>query len=211
MENNLFNDTAEKNDNKARFIEIFKTQITREGSDKLLQFLLSPHSDFFTAPASSRFHSSYEGGLLEHSLNVYDCLVSYMNSEKAKNLGFEYSDESLAIVALLHDLCKVNVYKKGFRNVKDEKGVWQKVDTYEYDDQLPYGHGEKSVYMISPYMMLKREEAFAIRYHMGYSSTEDQRNVSAAFEMFPLAFALHVADSEATYYVESDKYKKMKK
>ena len=211
MENTLFNDTAEKIDNKARFIEIFKTKITREGADKLLQFLLSPHSDFFTAPASSRFHSSYEGGLLEHSLNVYDCLVSYMNSEKAKNLGFEYSDESLAIVALLHDLCKVNVYKKGFRNVKDEKGVWQKVDTYEYDDQLPYGHGEKSVYMISPYMMLKREEAFAIRYHMGYSSTEDQRNVSAAFEMFPLAFALHVADSEATYYVESDKYKKVKK
>ena len=211
MENNLFDDVAEKNDNKARFIEIFKTKISREGSDKLLQFLLSPHSDFFTAPASSRFHSSYEGGLLEHSLNVYDCLVSYMNSEKAKNLGFEYSDESLAIVALLHDLCKVNVYKKGFRNVKDEKGVWQKVDTYEYDDQLPYGHGEKSVYMISPYMMLKREEAFAIRYHMGYSSTEDQRNVSAAFEMFPLAFALHVADSEATYYVESDKYKKIKK
>ena len=105
MENNLFNDTPEVKDNKARFIEIFKTKITREGSDKLLQFLLSPHSDFFTAPASSRFHSSYEGGLLDHSLNVYDCLVSYMNSEKAKKLGFEYSEESLAIVALLHDLC----------------------------------------------------------------------------------------------------------
>ena len=211
MENNLFNDQPAAKDNKARFIEIFKTKITREGSDKLLQFLLSPHSDFFTAPASSRFHSSYEGGLLAHSLNVYDCLVAYMNSDKAKQLGFEYSDESLAIVALLHDLCKVNVYKKGFRNVKDEKGVWQRVDTFVYDDQLPYGHGEKSVYMISPYMMLKREEAFAIRYHMGYSSTEDQRNVSAAFEMFPLAFALHVADSEATYYVESNKYKTVKK
>ena len=211
MDNNLFNDSPAVKDNKARFIEIFKTKITREGSDKLLQFLLSPHSDFFTAPASSRFHSSYEGGLLDHSLNVYDCLVAYMNSDKAKQLGFEYSDETLAIVALLHDLCKVNVYKKGFRNVKDEKGVWQRVDTFEYDDQLPYGHGEKSVYMISPYMMLKREEAFAIRYHMGYSSTEDQRNISAAFEMFPLAFALHVADSEATYYVESDKYKQVRK
>ena len=112
MENNLFNDNAGVKDNKARFIEIFKSKITREGSDKLLQFLLSPHSDFFTAPASSRFHSSYEGGLLDHSLNVYDCLVAYMNSEKAKQLGFEYSDETLAIVALLHDLCKVNVYKK---------------------------------------------------------------------------------------------------
>jgi hypothetical protein len=88
-----------------------------------------------------------------------------------------------------------------------EKDVWQRVETYEYDDQLPYGHGEKSVYIISGYMRLTREEAFAIRYHMGYSSTEDARNVAASFEMFPLSFALSVADSEATYYIESDKYK----
>ena len=169
--------------------------------------MLSPSSDFFTAPASARFHSSYEGGLLDHSLNVYDFLKMYLESERAKSLGFEYSEESIAIVSLLHDLCKVGVYKKGFRNVKDEKGVWQRVDTFEYDDGLPYGHGEKSVYIISGYMRLTREEAFAIRYHMGYSSTEDPRNVSASFEMFPLAFALSVADSEATYYIESDKYK----
>ena len=173
----------------------------------MLEYLLSPASDFFVAPASSRFHSSYEGGLLDHSLNVYDCLVSYLASDRAKQLGFNYSEESVAIVALLHDLCKVGIYKKGFRNVKDEKGVWQRVDTFEYDDQLPYGHGEKSVYIISGFMRLTREEAFAIRYHMGYSSTEDARNVSLAFEMFPLAFAVHVADSEATYYLESDKYK----
>ena len=196
--------------NKERFIEIYKKNITREGADKLLEYLLSPASDFFAAPASARFHSSYEGGLLDHSLNVYDCLVEYLNSHAAKDtFGFSYSDESIAIVSLLHDLCKVNIYKKGFRNVKDEKGQWQRVDTFEYDDQLPYGHGEKSVYIISGYMKLTREEAFAIRYHMGYSSErEDPRNVSAAFEMFPLAFAVHVADSEATYYLESDKYKK---
>ena len=193
--------------NRERFIEIFKNNIKREGADKLLDYLLSPASDFFTAPASSRFHSAYEGGLLDHSLNVYDCLVSYLSSDREKAFGFNYSDESIAIVALLHDLCKVGVYKKGFRNVKDDRGVWQRVDTFEYDDQLPYGHGEKSVYIISGYMRLTREEAFAIRYHMGYSSTEDARNVSAAFEMFPLAFALSVADSEATYYVECDKYK----
>ncbi len=192
---------------KERFIEIFKTKIKREGADKLLDYLMSSASDFFTAPASARFHSSYEGGLMEHSLNVYDCLCMYMNSERAKTLGFNYSEESIAIVSLLHDLCKVGVYKKGFRNVKDEKGAWQRVDTFEYDDQLPYGHGEKSVYIISGYMRLTREEAFAIRYHMGYSSTEDARNVSTAFEMFPLAFALSVADSEATYYLECDKYK----
>ncbi len=192
---------------KERFIEIYKEKIKRDGADKLLDYLLSPASDFFTAPASSRFHLSCEGGLCEHSLNVYDCLVSYLNSEMSKSLGFEYSEESIAIVALLHDLCKIGVYKKGFRNVKDEKGAWQRVDTFEFDDQMPYGHGEKSVYIISGYMRLTREEAFAIRYHMGYSSTEDARNVSSAFEMFPLAFAVNVADSQATYYVESDKYK----
>lgn len=193
---------------KVRFVDLFKSKIKRDGADKLLDYLIS--SDFFVAPASARFHSSYEGGLLEHSLNVYDRLVSYLNSEHFKSLGIPvYSEESVAIVALLHDLCKVGVYKKGYRNVKDEKGVWQRVDTYEFDDQLPYGHGEKSVYIISGFMRLAREEAFAIRFHMGYSSEfDDTRNVSASFEMFPLAFALSVADSEATYYIESDKFKK---
>ncbi len=192
--------------NQERFIEIYKKNITREGADALLEYLLSPQSDFFTAPASARYHSSYTGGLLDHSLNVYDCLVSYLESEHAKNLGMHYSDESVAIVALLHDLCKINVYKKGFRNVKDERGNWQRVDSFDYDDQMPYGHGEKSVYIINGYMRLTREEAFAIRYHMGYSSdAEDKRNVAAAFEMFPLAFALSTADSEATYYIEGKK------
>ena len=192
---------------KERFLEIYNTYIKREGADKLLEFLLS--SDFFTAPASSRFHSAFEGGLALHSLNVYDCLKSYLETDRAKNtFGFSYSEESIAIVSLLHDLCKIGVYKKGFRNVKDDKGVWQRVDTFEYDDRLPYGHGEKSVYIISGYMRLTREEAFAIRYHMGYSSTEDARNVSAAFEMFPLAFALSTADSEATYFLESETNKK---
>ena len=187
---------------KERFIEIYNKYIKREGAQKLLDYLLS--SDFFTAPASARFHSSYEGGLVDHSVNVYDCLTSYLNSPRTVDIiGTKYSDESIAIVSLLHDLCKIDVYKKGFRNVKDEKGTWQRVDTFEYDDRLPYGHGEKSVYIISGYMRLTREEAFAIRYHMGYSSTEDPRNVSAAFEMFPLAFALSTADSEATYFVET--------
>ena len=188
---------------KDRFIKIYTENIKREGADKLLEYLLSSASDFFTAPASARFHCSYEGGLCEHSLNVYDCLKSYLDTDRARGFGFSYSEESIAIVALLHDLCKVGIYKKGFRNVKDERGVWQRVDTFEYDDKLPYGHGEKSVYIISGYMKLTREEAFAIRYHMGYSSErEDPRNVSLAFEMFPLAFAVSVADSEATYFIE---------
>ena len=192
---------------KERFIEIYKNNIHREGADKLLEYLLS--SDFFTAPASARFHSSYEGGLVEHSLNVYDCLVAYLaNPYVREQLGMNYTDENIAIVALLHDLCKIDMYRKGFRNVKDDKGVWQKVDSYEIEDKLPYGHGEKSVYIISGFMRLGREEAFAIRYHMGYSGTEEPRNVSAAFEMFPLAFALSTADSEATYYLEGKPPKK---
>ncbi len=190
---------------KEKFIQTYNAHIKREGADKLLEYLLSASSDFFTAPASARYHSSYEGGLCEHSLHVFDCLVGYLESDHVKNdLKLSYTMESIAIVSLLHDLCKINVYKKGFRNVKDESGAWKRVDTFEYDDPMPYGHGEKSVYMISPFMKLTREEAFAIRYHMGYSSTEDPRNVSAAFEMFPLAFALSVADSEATYFIECD-------
>lgn len=191
--------------NKERFIEIYKQNIHREGSDRLLEFLLSRNSDFFEAPASTRFHGNYEGGLLEHSLNVYDCLKDYLARERVKETyQLSYNEESIAIVALLHDLCKINCYKKGTRNVK-ENGQWIQVPTYEYVDSLPYGHGEKSVYMISGYMKLKREEAFAIRYHMGFAGNEEARNVGAAFEMFPLAFALSTADMEATYFLENKK------
>ena len=191
---------------KEEFIRIYTENIKREGADKLLNYLTSDSCDFFTAPASTRFHSAYNGGLLDHSLNVYYCLKDYMERPRVKELyGLEVSDETIAIVSLLHDLCKINCYVPSTRNVKDAKGVWHSVPSYTFDDELPYGHGEKSVYIISGYMRLTREEAFAIRYHMGYSSTEDPRNVSAAFEMFPLAFALSTADSEATYFIEGKK------
>lgn len=188
---------------KEEFIEIYRENIQREGADKLLEYLMSPSGDFFTAPASTRYHGSYEGGLAEHSLNVYECLRDYLARERVQELyGIEASDETIAIVSLLHDLCKINFYKKSFRNVKDDNGVWNKVPCYEIDDRLPYGHGEKSVYIISGFMRLTREEAFAIRYHMGFSGTEDARNVGKAFEMFPLAFALSTADMEASYFLE---------
>jgi len=189
---------------RERFIDLYKTHIHREGADKLLEYLDSPASDFFTAPASTKFHNNVPGGLLRHSLNVYDCLVSYFESERRTILlGLEdVSDETLAVVALLHDLCKVNVYKESTRNQKDANGVWRQVPYYEFKDELPYGHGEKSVYIISGFMRLSREEAFAIRYHMGFSTEDDARNVGAAFEMFPLALALSIADTEATYYLE---------
>lgn len=185
------------------FIKIYTENIKRDGADKLLEYLMSTQSDFFIAPASTRFHGSYEGGLLEHSINVYHCLKDYLERARVKEMyNLEYSDESIAIVALLHDLCKVNCYVKGTRNVKDKSGVWQQVPTFEYSDDMPYGHGEKSVYIISGFMKLTREEAFAIRYHMGFSGTEPQSNVGSAFEKYPLAFALSTADMEATYFLE---------
>ena len=193
---------------KEEFIKIYTENIGREGSDKLLDYLLSSQSDFFTAPASTRFHGSYEGGLLEHSINVYYCLRDYLERQRVKDIyNLEYSDESIAIVSLLHDLCKVNCYVKGTRNVKDKAGVWQQVPTYEYSDDMPYGHGEKSVYIVSGFMRLSREEAFAIRYHMGFSDVtpQEMNNVSKAFEMFPLAFAVSVADMEASYFLEGSK------
>ena len=187
--------------NQERFLQIFNEKITREGADKLLEFLQK--SDFFTAPASTRYHGAHEGGLLAHSLNVYDCLVDILNRPRMKELyKIEYSDESIATAGLLHDICKVNFYKTSFRNVKDENGKWVSAPYYTIEDNLPYGHGEKSVYIVSGFMRLTRDEAFAIRYHMGFSGCEEKMNVGAAFEMFPLSFALSTADSEASYYLE---------
>ena len=187
---------------KERFIEIYTQNITREGADKLLDFLLNG-SDFFTAPASTRYHGAHEGGLVEHSLNVYDCLKDMMDRPRMKEVyGIEYPEESIAIAALLHDVCKVNFYKTSYRNVKDETGRWQSVPYYTIEDTLPYGHGEKSAYIVSAYMRLTRDEAFAIRYHMGFSGTEDPGNVGRALEMFPLANATCCADMEAAFLME---------
>lgn len=190
--------------NKNKFIEIYKENITRPGSDKLLNYLLSEQSDFFTAPCSTRFHGSYAGGLAEHSINVYNCLKDYLARQRTKDAyGMNYTEESIALTALLHDVCKMNFYSVDYRNAKNDKGVWEKVPYYTINDQLPYGHGEKSVYIVSGFMRLTREEAFAIRYHMGFSGIEDRNSIGKAFEMFPLAFALSVADMEATYFLES--------
>ena len=188
---------------KERFIEIYKANIKREGAEELLEYLTGPQSDFFTAPASTRYHGAHEGGLLEHSLNVYDCLTDILNRPRMKEMyGIEYPEESIAIAGLLHDICKVNFYKTSFRNVKDETGRWVSAPYYTIEDTLPYGHGEKSVYIASGFMRLTRDEAFAIRYHMGFSGPEDNGTVGKALEMFPLAFALSVADMEAAYFLE---------
>ena len=192
---------------KEEFIQIYRDSIRREGADALLDYL-EHKSDFFTAPASARYHGAWPGGLCEHSVNVYRCLAAYLERERVQELyGLEYSAESIALVALLHDVCKTGCYKAGTRNVKGPDGRWQAVPTFYYEDSLPYGHGEKSVYILSGFLRLTREEAMAIRWHMGFSGDEDKRLVGQALQQYPLAFALSVADMEATYFLENEEAK----
>jgi len=188
---------------KDEFLEIYTANIHRDGSAELLDYLQNK-SDFFTCPASARFHGAYAGGLCEHSVNVYRCLTDYLARPRVKEVyKIDYSDESVAVAALLHDLCKIGCYRAGTRNVKnDATGQWEKVNTYYYEDKLPYGHGEKSVYIISGFMRLTRDEAMAIRWHMGFSGPEDSRTVGQALQQYPLAMALATADMEASYFLE---------
>ncbi len=191
-------------DPKERFISLYRQYIHREGAEELLAWM--QQTDFFTAPASARYHSCYAGGLCQHSINVFECLWAYIKRKRVQEIyqlnTEDYSDESLAIVGLLHDLCKTDVYKAGFRNVKDDNGQWQRVPNYTFEDSLPYGHGEKSVFLINRFMKLTDMESFAIRFHMGFSGDEDSRLVGQALSAYPLAFAVSVADSEATYFLE---------
>lgn len=180
---------------KQEFISLLKT-VNREGIDKLLDFI--EKTDFYTAPASTRFHGSYEGGLLEHSLKVYEILL-----HKVKNTvkPIEVSEDTIKIVALLHDICKVNYYKVDYRNAKNELGVWEKVPYYTIEDTIPYGHGEKSVMMITEYMKLTSEEKYAIRWHMGYTEPKElYSTIGEAYKRYPLALLMHEADLEATYF-----------
>lgn len=191
-------------DNKAEFIAVYREYVKRDGAEALLDFL--EKSDFYNAPASTRFHSAEEGGLCAHTLNVFKRLKNLVEMEEMNNEGFEISEESVAIAALLHDICKVNTYKVDFRNVKNkETGTWEAVPYYTTEDKVPYGHGEKSVYIVSGFMRLTREEAMAINWHMGGF---DQRarsgdfTISTAYTLHPLAVLLHTADLQATYLDE---------
>lgn len=196
---------------KEQFLEIYKQNIARPGSDKLLAWLET--TDFFEAPASTRFHLSRPGGLVEHSIHVYERLLKLYISEKTEpGQPVPYFPtveelETITICGLLHDLCKANFYGVEMRNRKNEQGQWEKYPFYVVNDQLPYGHGEKSVYIISSFMKLSREEAMAIRWHMGFSDNEFRAggySVGNAFEKFPLAVLMHMADLQATYLDEAD-------
>lgn len=185
-------------DYKEQFEEIYKSKITRKGSAELLEWLNT--TDFFTAPASTKFHCACEGGLVQHSVNVYKVMMEkHFDSETD-------SEESFAICGLLHDVCKAQFYKVSSRNVKNEEtGAWEKQPYFSVEDSFPYGHGEKSVFLIERFLRLKTSEAMAIRWHMGgFDDAAKAGNfaVGLAFERYPIAVKLHLSDLESTYLCE---------
>ena len=187
-------------DYKQKFIEYYQANIHREGADRLLEWLQT--TDFFTAPASTRYHCACPAGLVMHSINVYEVMMEKHFDPETD------SAESFALCALLHDVCKAQFYKISTRNVKNEKtGQWEKVPYYTIEDAFPYGHGEKSVYLIERFVRLKPAEATAIRWHMGGfddSAKGGNFSISVAYDKYPIAVKLHLADLEATYLREKE-------
>lgn len=179
---------------KSKFLEAVDTHIHRNGIRELVAWL--EISDFFIAPASSRFHGAEPGGLAAHSYNVW-VQLNHLN----ESYGVKLEKESMAIVALFHDLCKVNYYKQTTRNAKNEKtGQWEKVPYYAKDEVFHFGgHGSKSVFLVMNFIRLTPEEAAAINCHMGPWDHQDYGNPGDVFDDSMLAWLLHVADEAATY------------
>jgi len=190
------------NKNRQEFIEIFENNIKRDGAKELLDWIKK--TDFFVAPASTKFHSAVAGGLCYHSILTYKRFKQNLINEYGDNLKNIASEETIAIIALLHDVCKIDCYKLDYRNVK-VNNEWTKQPYYAYADSLPYGHGEKSVYMISGFMKLTREEALSINWHMGGFDSRVQGGfygLSQVFAQYPLSVLFHIADIQATYLDE---------
>ncbi len=187
-------------DYKQKFIEYYQANIHREGADRLLEWLQT--TDFFTAPASTRYHCACPAGLVMHSINVYEVMMEKHFDPETD------SAESFALCALLHDVCKAQFYKVSSRNVKNERtGQWEKVPYYVIEDAFPYGHGEKSVFLIERFVRLKPAEATAIRWHMGGfddAARGGNFSISVAYDKYPIAVKLHMADLEATYLREKE-------
>jgi hypothetical protein len=194
---------------KQEFIGIAKKNIKRDGLDNLLAYLDS--TDFYRAPASTRYHGSYAGGLVSHSIEVYHSLVSEMQFIYGPDWEKRYSLETITIVSLFHDLCKIGRYKSGTRNVKDATtGEWVEKVVYEYNpDYITMGHGAKSVIIIMDFMALSESEKSAIYWHMGpydlgtYNSVGD---LGKSWNRNTLGFALFRADLLTTYIVENEQF-----
>lgn len=190
-------------DVKEKFLSMYNA-IKRPGADRLLEWMEG--NGFFTAPASTKYHGAYEGGLAEHSVNVCTRLDSLWLDLVWCGRKEKYSLETIAVCGLLHDLCKIDAYKKTeMKNVKGEDGKWQQVPAYGYTNNFPMGHGEKSIYLIQRFIKLTEEEALAIRWHMGgfdHAVRGGSYDINNAYNQSELAAMLHIADMMATYIDE---------
>lgn len=184
---------------KEVFERIATSFIKRKGIDNLL-FYLENDTDFYTAPCSTRYHLSVPGGLCRHSINVYNCLMTQICANSAN----EISDETAAIVALFHDLCKVNYYELQPKWAKDDNGQWYTKDAYVVNEKFPFGHGEKSVFIVQKFLDITDYEAQAINAHMGFSDERGVRLIGNIFAQNKLALLLHFADMTATYIKEKE-------
>lgn len=177
----------------------------REGVSELLEYLHTK-TDFYTAPASSKYHSAYKGGLLEHSLKVMNLLLQKMQNGVWQR--YSVPTESLIISALLHDLCKINMYVPTNKNVQEKNGKWRRKLTYTINDTEPYGHGEKSVMIASKFISLSNEEMYMIRWHMGFSLPKEvYPTLQNALRKYPSILAIMEADTEAAYLNEDEEGK----
>jgi hypothetical protein len=184
-----------------QYKEIFRENIKREGGAEILKYLDT--TDFFKAPASTKYHSNHTGGLCEHSVRVYERFVKMCEAEYGKDYVTKNA-ESLTVIALLHDICKINCYKTEMRNQK-VGGEWVQKPYFAFEDPLPYGHGEKSVYIASGFMKLTREEAMSINWHMGAfdaRNLDGKYTIANAFHLFPLALIFHASDLLTSYLDE---------
>ena len=200
-----------KDKNIHRFESELK-MVNRPGMDKLLAYIRK--SDFYSAPASTRYHLSCEGGLLQHSLNVLDALRFILPWEQDDKRHFRVAgqkvctipNESVTIMALLHDLCKTHYYKTSTRNVKNEQtGKWEKAPFYTVEDKMPLGHGSKSAMLAMQFIRLSNTEMYAIWHHMGFTEQgADFGTVGRAMELHPAVLALHTADMMASRLMEGE-------
>ena len=174
----------------------------RKGIEDVIKQLYKDHG-FFEAPASSAFHLNEPGGLVQHSINVYQTALRVRDLvvEAKPELAERLTDESIAIVALLHDVCKSDVYKIKEKYRKDAQGRWETYRGYDVDySDFPMGHGEKSVIMLLRMgLELTDDEMMAIRWHMSawdlaFQSAEEKSSLNAARERCPLLTVLQAAD-----------------
>ena len=187
--------------------------VARPGVDRLMEYIRK--SDFYKAPASTKYHLACPGGLLQHSLNVLDALRGLLSWRSDGSWEYRAAgkvvdtipDDSVIMMALLHDICKTHFYGTSTRNVKNETtGRWEKVPFYTVNDMMPLGHGPKSAMIIKQYTTLTSQEMYAIWHHMGMNGNYENDNaVGKSIEMYPAVLALQTADMMASRFMEGEK------